>query len=715
MVHLAVYDISPNELDRGPTPVCIGVPVPESAELVDLENIVLVGAEMAQFQPVSFWPDGSVKWLLIDAMVELPSGQRKAALYLTTGQAAKDGASLAEERENEIFVETGAASYSIPKDGSILIHQFAVEKLALPNVSLQLNNGKQGQLEFARTGFAMEKNGPVTSVVAIEGSVATEAGPIAVTTRITSSREQTHIKLEVSAYLPTSATTTVAIPNLNLVFGGMTDEESGVVSELEGSWRQNHLRSGPHEFIVCFEGSGSSNGIMSSGNDRVMRVFPDQGEMMTLQPGSLVRREIFLDLLPEDDSVARISNPLLGKGSSVDTYNDTDALVEKVLIGGQERSPAKPSTNDTFDTIALSLYEILGEPDPASDDGFIELRSKLDELLKSGAMMRTLPGEAISLWYFLTGDEAVRKACLDWGKWFEMQLQSTPERQEGVESLAQLLDLYRLTGAEETRDRVWQWIEAWLPLDGEGDELFRLRAMKSGRPLLVLISNLIRHARFDPAIEDRLLDALERLVYLHRENHPSDRVFSEGYLLTGDPNFLKEGREILDDKDYTDHKTSLRHLMASPLRQYVWRELPIQLRPESNGTLSLSWTVPRQAVRLRIKHANVPIVTGPAIDGDDTVSFYAAKNLDGEPELRATGEEQSMRIPVEAGAGERYFAARYLERGTALPAPAPVRPTVALETEEDAFGLNHSFKILLLAVAALATASFLKWRGKRAR
>ena len=711
MIHLAVYDISATKLDRGPTAVSVGVPVPESAELTDLENIVLVGAQLAQFRPMSFWPNGSVRWLLIDALVDLPIGQRKMALHLTTGQAAEDRGSLAEERESEIAVETDAVSFMMPKEGPVIMHQLSVGMTSIPAVSIRLTHATQGEGVFTSGNASVEKNGPVTAVVSIDGTFTSEVGEVALTTRVTANRGQAQLKLEVAAYLTASATNAISVPAVNLVFTGMADEPMELSSASEGSWSQHRFHAGSHEFLVCVEDQGRSNGFTYSGNERVMRVLPAQDETITLQPGSLVRQEIFLDLLPGNESVTQLANPLLTKAVSVEAYNDADTLVEKVLTGGQEQSEATSDSIEPFDALGYSLYETLGNMDPAKDEGFVGLRRELDELLKSGAMMRSLPGEAVSLWYFLTGDEVVRKAYLDWGKWFEKQVQSTPERRDEVKSLAQLLALYRLTGAEETRDRVWRTVEGWLPQEGESDARLRERVAKSGRPLLVLVSNLIRHARFDETIEDRLLDALERLVYWNRADHPSDRVFSEGYLLTGNPSFIQEGQRILGDDDYTGQKNSLRHLIATPQRQYVWRELPVHSRPERNGTVSLSWTVPPRAVRLRIKHANIPIVFSPEVDVGDAVPFYLAKNLSGEPALRASGEEQLIQIPIEVGAGKRHFAARYLERGSALPAPTPVRATSIAEVQEDAFGLNRSFTILLAACVVLAVAFFLKQRG----
>ncbi|MDA1275637.1 MAG: hypothetical protein O2960_16585 [Verrucomicrobia bacterium] len=713
MIHLAVYDISPSELNRGLAHVKIGVPIPESADLTNLGNIVLLGAEFAQFQPMSHWPNGSVRWLLVDALVDLPIGQRRTALHLTTGQAAEESGPLLIERESEIAVETGAVSFVIPKNGAIDLHQFAVGNTTLPGLSIRLATKNQPAVEMTRTVVTIEKSGPVTAVVVVEDAVASVAGPVVLRTRITAYRGQSLLRLEVSAYLQASGTNTVSIPAVNLAFAGISDERTEGSGASDRTWYQHRFRAGDHEFLVFHKVDGSSNERVFSENERFMRVLPAQDRAITLRPGSLIRRELFLDLLPDEESVTRLTYPLLGKAVSTDTYNDAETLVERIVAGGQGRSEDDVNADDSFGAIQRSLYEILGNSDPASVKGFVDLRPELDALLSESAMMRSLPGEAVSLWYFLTGDEAVRSAYLDWGEWFKDQLRAGPERQDEVESIAQVLDLYRVTGAEETRNWIWNRVEDWFAKDGVSNDSLRLRASKSGRPLLVLISNLLRHARFDETIEDRLLDILERLVNWNRIDSPSDRVFSEGYALTGNPNFMRDGAEFLADEAYTGPKTSLQYLLAASDRHYVWRELPIHRLRELNGTVSLLWTVPPRAERLRIKRANVPIVFDPDSGDVDSIPFHAARNLDGEPALLASGEEQTLQIPFAAIVGEQHFAARYLERGVALPASTPIRPMLVTTTPQGGFEWSSRMLILAFAPAVLVVAFILKLRGRK--
>ena len=44
-------------------PVSVGIPIPRAADFKEVENLLLVGSDWAQFRPLSYWPNGSIKWL----------------------------------------------------------------------------------------------------------------------------------------------------------------------------------------------------------------------------------------------------------------------------------------------------------------------------------------------------------------------------------------------------------------------------------------------------------------------------------------------------------------------------------------------------------------------------------------------------------------------------------------------------------------------------
>src|SRR6056300_88597 len=67
MVHLAIYNDGPFNVEK--VPAVFGVPFPSSDDSVDLKDLVLAGADTFQMRPLSHWPNGSVRWLMVEAIV----------------------------------------------------------------------------------------------------------------------------------------------------------------------------------------------------------------------------------------------------------------------------------------------------------------------------------------------------------------------------------------------------------------------------------------------------------------------------------------------------------------------------------------------------------------------------------------------------------------------------------------------------------------------
>lgn len=86
-----------------------------------------------------------------------------------------------------------------------------------------------------------------------------------------------------------------------------------------------------------------------------------------------------------------------------------------------------------------------------------------------------------------------------------------------------------------------------------------------------------------------------------RQVPSSDRVLREGYLLTGNPQFLEEGARYVANSGEGGAAVALRQLFAAPQRQHVWRDLPLETRPAADGSVTLAWTVPARALRVRLK------------------------------------------------------------------------------------------------------------------
>ncbi len=147
-------------------PVTSGVPIPRSANLLDLARLRLLDATArpvaAQFTPLARWggaPSDAtkpVRWLLLDFQASVPANGAAQYRLVDSGGAAPAVPALSvTESADAIVVDTGAAQFSISKsDGG----------LTAPNLASPI----YGQATDAR-GTAFTTAGPVTTTIALQG------------------------------------------------------------------------------------------------------------------------------------------------------------------------------------------------------------------------------------------------------------------------------------------------------------------------------------------------------------------------------------------------------------------------------------------------------------------------------------------------------------------------------------------------------------------
>ena len=74
---------SPDQLNRVAWPVTSGIPVPQGrlqpGDSVILQTVEGVAVPL-QTEVLGFWPDGSIKWLLLDFQTDLQGGQVRSFL-----------------------------------------------------------------------------------------------------------------------------------------------------------------------------------------------------------------------------------------------------------------------------------------------------------------------------------------------------------------------------------------------------------------------------------------------------------------------------------------------------------------------------------------------------------------------------------------------------------------------------------------------------------
>jgi len=177
----------PDPLPR--EPFTVGVPFPPGALRSAGEACLFDGdAELyCQRKVLTAWPDGSVRWLLLDFQVDLPAGAGKA-LRLVYGRGAsaaaleETGISLGEER-SELVVDNGLLRFvchtrplrlldTVQLDGREVLS--AKEPLDFRVMDLSGNVYRAGQCKVP--SVTVEAGGPLRTTVRFEGSHLDEAG-----------------------------------------------------------------------------------------------------------------------------------------------------------------------------------------------------------------------------------------------------------------------------------------------------------------------------------------------------------------------------------------------------------------------------------------------------------------------------------------------------------------------------------------------------------
>ncbi|HFE44518.1 MAG TPA: hypothetical protein ENJ18_03345, partial [Nannocystis exedens] len=158
--------------DREGALVTVGVPLPESAAVMSVDQLGLVGADAGQFRPLAYHPGGQISWVELDFPIDLAAGAT-AQVDLVAGDGAFGGPNMAKETADMIRIDTGAALFEIAKDGSSLLRSVKVKGEERLAEGVDIFATRDG-IEYlgskgTKTTVSLEQNGPVRSVVNVRG------------------------------------------------------------------------------------------------------------------------------------------------------------------------------------------------------------------------------------------------------------------------------------------------------------------------------------------------------------------------------------------------------------------------------------------------------------------------------------------------------------------------------------------------------------------
>ena len=219
-VPIHISEVSGN--DRTKEAIRLGVPVPKGM-LRSAQHLVLKDEEgrtcLTQARIASSWADGTVRWLLVDALVAVPGcGHREVTLCESDAVAAdvivgEDRVHIVESNEM-VEVDTGAAVFTIGKGSNALLDSVCLGGFGLiaeSGVNLSLT-GCAG-VHYGQSGVhvTIEENGPVRSSIVVEGSfTSARQGKIAAQAlrfkaRLIFTAGASHLCIEIEVHNPRAA------------------------------------------------------------------------------------------------------------------------------------------------------------------------------------------------------------------------------------------------------------------------------------------------------------------------------------------------------------------------------------------------------------------------------------------------------------------------------------------------------------------------------
>ena len=667
-------------LDRLQSPVSIGIPLPSTSEIQDIDQLVLVGSIETQYQVKNRWPNGAIRWVLIDALVDIPDEEEAITLQLTTGQAPPTGQAIASETDDRFLLDTGKVQFEIEKNDPGILSQIRVDdQKLLQNIpfSLSIGNERTQSESSAQISYKLEQNGPVKAVVSIEKSISRGENQIAIITYLTTYRHQSHIEIETGAIASPDNKSPIDLPSLTLITPLIREAESTPVQDDGESFYSVRAPQSDRKLLLAFDHQPTAQATLNQAKDQPLSLVTQSAEK--LAPGSIRRAKVVLDVSPTPGKSRIFSSPLVGRATSIETYNDSFAFHDKLLPDGPSDSsplPDEKSNNPGLTSAPSSgLKKYLQAIDETYVARFGPAKDQIDNLWKQGLTPESFPGEDSAVWPMATGDSFLEKAFRQWGRSFLSQIAESPESYQNATTLHHLTDLYGLTNDSRYQETIWQILETWLlPNQGKATATTQIQP-----ELLSAISTVIQLGGFAPEKEDQLYDLLERLIVSTPQNQRGERWFYEAYLITGDSEIIVQGQKFLD-RNPQETSQNLAHLIKAPLRYRIWKPLAVTQETTGGKLDSSQWQVPERAERYRFKLASVPMSHSLVNPEPGLKRFHEGINTSDEPIPNQSGTTQRYSVPQESSLDSGphlHIAARYLERGPALPAPDQSESTTA--------------------------------------
>mgnify|MGYP004228368383 CR=1 FL=1 len=699
---LVVAEKSPTGLDRLNVPVTLGVPIPAAAEITSITNLVLVGAERTQFAVINRWPNRGIRWLQIDALVNLPANESSVGLQLTTGQADAPLAPLANELPSSITISNGVIDFTIPKGTHDLIASMSTPDHS-PLLPQPISLKFMDPLEQGEPSVRIVENGACKTVVERAQSFSEDGHAYQLRIRILNFRHQNDLSMELCLYSDPANQTPGSISPIEITFPFSSDQISP--GEKEGHYQYYSINRSTSEpgtsLLLATERQSHAFDITSRHDSSVLSLQLHPRE--PLPPGGFLRTHFHLNTQPSADSKRQYESPLIGRAASLETYNDASVLYDKLIPYPEKAPPPAPDAMTAnlgpLDRAAEQFRSLVRAVDEQYVNDATPTIDDLERYWRTAPNPLDSPSDALVAAPLALGDRSLFSAFRHWVSKVPDPIPTAIPLEKTPTALRYLVDKFRATSSPGEPNPVWPFIqERFLDLDWEQASQLTATLVQADEALLAL-RHALDHCMFSDPQENQILDSLSTLLASTPDEVRGDRWYCESYRLSGDPRFLQEGQIKLDGT-VTEPGSNLRHLIQAPLRYRLWRHLALETIDKGEGRIHLSWTVPPRAERIRIKSGATPFRL-PGTSPGGTLEFFKGADLPNLPSPGLVGSTQVIEIQQES-TGQTQFMARYRERGPGLPNPKEeAQPSSALDSEETADGGTPSWRLLQIAGLAL--------------
>lgn len=159
-------------------PVTIGFPFPPGAvtdpSSVYLEELSSSVQTPVQARPLSRWPDGSLRWLQLDASLDLGARQRRKFRVRSGTPPKASGMLVVTDGEDAIAIDTGKLRFAVPKRRLALLESISLDgkETAAGPITSFIRLGDEREAPRRPKSVRLVENGPLRARVEIRGEYA---------------------------------------------------------------------------------------------------------------------------------------------------------------------------------------------------------------------------------------------------------------------------------------------------------------------------------------------------------------------------------------------------------------------------------------------------------------------------------------------------------------------------------------------------------------